>query len=169
MPTTAADIYLAQPDRAEIDDVLGQRLTTALGTLNEDGSIHLTYLMFLYEDGRFYLETASRTRKARNVAARRTASLLIHGSAANGRSLMVSCEGTARLIEVPDSHAVNHRIRAKYLLPDAVEGVDAAWGRFDDVSIEVTPQRWRSWTGDVLASTTEVALGRPYEEIWQPD
>ena len=169
MPTTADEIYRAHPDQSEIDDVLSQRLTTALGTLNEDGSIHLTYLLFLYENGRFYLETASSTRKARNVAARGVASLLIHGSAANGRSLMVSCEGTARLVEVPEAHAVNHRVRAKYLLPDAVEGIDATWGRFDDVSIEVTPSRWRSWTGDVLAATTEAALGRPYGEIWQPD
>jgi F420H(2)-dependent biliverdin reductase len=167
--TTAADIYLAHPDQAEIDDILGQRGVTALGTLNADGSIHLTYLLFLYEDGRFFLETASSTRKARNVAARGVASLLIQGTAATGRSLMVECEGVARIIALPDAHATNHRIRAKYLVPDAVDAVDAAWGRFDDVSIEVTPARWRSWTGDVLAATTESALGRSYGEIWQPD
>ena len=169
MPTTAADIYLAHPEQSEIDDVLGQRGVTALGTLNEDGSIHLTYLLFLYEDGRFYLETASTTRKARNVAARGVASLLIQGTASTGRSLMVECEGSARIVPVPEAHAVNHRIRAKYVLPDAVEALDSAWGRFDDVSIEVTPARWRSWTGDVLAATTAEALGRSYEGIWKPD
>src|SRR5262245_43767799 len=169
MPTTAADVYLRHPEQSEIDDVLAQRGVCALGTLNEDGSIHLTYLLFLYEEGRFFLETASSTRKARNVAARGAASLLIQGTAATGRSLMVECEGTARIIPDPDAHAVNHRVRSKYLLPDAVAGVDAAWGQFDDVAIEVTPDRWRSWTGDVLAATTASALGRPYEEIWQPD
>ena len=168
MPT-AAEIYRAHPTQAEIDDVLDQRLTTALGTLNEDGSVHLTYLLFLWENGRFFLETASSTRKARNIAARGQASLLIHGTAATGRSVMIECEGTARLIDLPEAHETNHRIRAKYVLPDAMELLDAAWGRFDDVSIEVTPVRWRSWTGAVLASATEAEMGRPYEGIWKPD
>ena len=63
--TTARDIYLAHPTQDEIDDVLGQRLVAALGSLNEDGSVHLAYLLFLYENGQFFLETASLTRKAR--------------------------------------------------------------------------------------------------------
>jgi hypothetical protein len=167
--TSAREIYTAHPTQAEIDDVLEQRLSAALGTLNADGSIHLTYLLFLYESGRFLLETASSTRKARNVAARGTASILVHGTASTGRSLMVEAEGTARLVERPGADAVNHRIRTKYVVPDAMDALDAAWSRFDDVSIEVTPARWRSWTGTVLAETTEASLGRSYEEIWKPD
>jgi hypothetical protein len=50
--------------------VLGHRQSAAAGTLNEDGSIHLAYVILLYEDGRLYLEAASVTRKARNAAAR---------------------------------------------------------------------------------------------------
>lgn len=167
--TTATQIYGAHPTQAEIDDVLGQRLTCALGTLNEDGTIHLTYLIFLFEDGRFLLETASSTRKARNVATRATASILVQGSASTGRSLMVEAEGSARIIAVPSAHETNHRIRAKYVVPDAVAELDAVWGRFDDVTIEITPARWRSWTGTVLAETTAAEMGRPYGEIWQPD
>jgi nitroimidazol reductase NimA-like FMN-containing flavoprotein (pyridoxamine 5'-phosphate oxidase superfamily) len=166
MPT-ADQIYQAHPTQAEIDDVLDQRLTGALGTLNDDGSIHLTYLLFLYEAGRFLLETASSTRKARNVAARGTASILIQGTASTGRSLMVEAEGTARLIAAPEAQEVNHRIRTKYIVPDAIEAIDTAWGRFDDVAIEITPIRWRSWTGSVLATTTEAELGRSYEGIWR--
>ena len=51
---------------------------------------------------------------------------------------MVEAEGTARLIELPDAHGTNHRIRAKYVVPDAVDA-RRAWGGFDDVAIEVTP------------------------------
>ncbi len=166
---TAAEIYRVHPTQAEIDDVLGQRLTCALASLNEDGSIHLAYLIFLFEAGRFLLETASATRKARNIAARSTASILVQGTAATGRSLMVEAEGEARIIGLPEAHTVNHLIRAKYVQPDAVEALDATWGRFDDVSIEVSPVRWRSWTGTVLAETTEAAMGRSYEGIWIPD
>jgi PPOX class probable F420-dependent enzyme len=167
--TTARQIYRAHPTEEEIADVLGQRLTCALGTLNDDGSIHLTYLLFLFEDERFLLETASTTRKARNVAARPTASILVQGRAASGRSLMVEAEGTARIALASEAHAIIHRIRAKYVVPDALQELDAVWGTFDDVSIEVTPTRWRSWTGTALAETTAAAMGRPYGEIWLDD
>jgi hypothetical protein len=166
---TAREIYHAHPAQDEIDDVLGQRLIAVLGTLNEDGSIHLTYLLFLFENGRFYLETSSVTRKARNVAARGTGSILIQGRASSGRNLMVEAEGDARLIGLPEAQDINHRIRAKYIVADAVDAIDEAWVRFDDVAIEVSATRWRSWTGDVLAASTEAALGRSYGEIWQPD
>ena len=166
---TAREIYHAHPTQDEIDDVLGQRLIAVLGTLNEDGSIHLTYLLFLFEDGRFYLETSSVTRKARNVAGRGIGSILVQGRASTGRNLMVEAEGAARIIDLPGAQDINHRIRAKYIVADAVDAIDEAWVRFDDVAIEVAPTRWRSWTGDVLATTTEEALGRSYGEIWQPD
>jgi hypothetical protein len=166
---TARDIYRAQPTQGEIDDVLAQRLSAALGTLNDDGSIHLTSLLFLFERDRFFLETSSVTRKARNIAARGIASVLVHGTAGTGRSLMIEAEGSARVIPLPDAQAINHRIREKYIVPDAVDAVDEAWVRFDDVTIEVVPQRWRSWTGTLLATTTEEAIGREYEGIWKPD
>lgn len=166
---TAREIYRAHPSQAEIDDVLTQRLSAALGTLNEDGSVHLAYVIFLFEDGKFYVETASLTRKARNIAARGRASILIDGRAATGRSVMVEAEGTARMVGLPEANEINHRIRQKYVVPDAVAPLDEAWSRFDDVSIELTPARWRSWTGSILAASTEASLGRPYGEIWRPD
>jgi PPOX class probable F420-dependent enzyme len=166
---TARQVYRVHPTRAEIDDVLGQRLTAVLGTLNDDGSIHLTYLLFLYEDGRFLFETSSETRKARNLAARGTASVIVQGRAATGRSLMVEAEGDAQLIHVPEAHAANHRLRSKYVRPDALDAVDDAWGPIDDVTIELTPRRWRSWTGTVLRDATEASTGRAYEALWQDD
>jgi nitroimidazol reductase NimA-like FMN-containing flavoprotein (pyridoxamine 5'-phosphate oxidase superfamily) len=169
MPTTADEVNRRRPEQSEIDDVLAGRGVAALGTLNDDGSIHLTYLLSLYEGGRFILETASSTRKARNVAARGAASLLIQGRASSGRSLMVSCEGSARIIPAPEAHEAKHRLRAKYLVEDAVEAVDEAWGSFDDVWIEVTPERWRSWTGDRFAESTVEATGLDYESIWKAE
>jgi PPOX class probable F420-dependent enzyme len=165
----ATTVYRAHPTQAEIDEVLGQRRSAALGTLNEDGSIHLTYVIFLHEDGRLYLETASVTRKARNVAARPQASMLIQGPASTGRSLMVAAEGSARVIEGAEAHAINHRLRAKYIRPGALDAIDRAWGRFDDVAIEITPRRWRSWTGELLHAETEKELDGSYDDAWLPD
>jgi hypothetical protein len=39
----ATTVYRAHPTQAEIDDVLALRGSAAVGTLNEDGSIHLAY------------------------------------------------------------------------------------------------------------------------------
>jgi len=89
----ATTVYRAHPTQEEIDDVLAQRLSAAVGTLNEDGSIHLAYVIFLFADGRLYFETSSVTRKARNAAARPQASMLIQGKASTGRGLMVAAEG----------------------------------------------------------------------------
>lgn len=165
----ARRVYRAHPTQSEIDDVLGQRLAAAIGTLNEDGSIHLTYVLFLFEDGRLYFETASVTRKARNSAARQQASILIGGRASTGRNLMVAAEGIARVIDGDEGAAINRRLRAKYIKPGALDAIDRAWGRLDDVAIEITPQRWRSWTNEALLEATERELATPYAEAWLPD
>jgi hypothetical protein len=164
----AAQIYRAGATDAEVDDLLGQRLVAAIGTLNEDGSIHLAYVIFVVEDGRLCFETASLTRKARNAAARGIATAMVHGRAeGSGRSLMVSLEGTARVLEGDEARAVNHRIRQKYLVDDAVDTVDRAWDQIDDVAIEITPVRRRTWVGDALHVATERATGLDYESLWR--
>ena len=162
----ATTVYRAHPTQDEIDDVLGQRLSAAVGTLNEDGSIHLTYVIFLRENGRLYFETASVTRKARNVVARARATMMVQGSASTGRSLMVAAEGIARVIHGSEARGINHRLRAKYIKPGALDAIDRAWGRLDDVAIEITPRRWRSWTGEVLHEETQKELDSSYDDAW---
>ncbi len=80
---------------------------------------------------------------------------------------MVEAEGAATLIHLPMAHEMNHRIRANYVVDDAIDDLDRVWGRFDDVSIELGPVRWRSWSGSALATVTEAESGRPYEAIWR--
>lgn len=165
----AKDVYRTRPTADEIADVLELREIATLGTLNEDGSIHLTYVIFLHEAGRMYLETSSVTRKARNALRRGHASLLVQGRASTGRSLMVAAEGTARVIDGDDAHAINHRIRAKYVKPEALDGIDRAYGRFDDVAIEITPTRWRSWTNELLRQEAQKEIAGDYGDVWLPD
>jgi nitroimidazol reductase NimA-like FMN-containing flavoprotein (pyridoxamine 5'-phosphate oxidase superfamily) len=162
----ARAIYRHRPTQPEIDDVLGQRLVAALGTVNDDGSVHLSYVIFLFADSRFYVETSSVTRKARNAAARQHASILIQGVGSEGRNLMVSAEGSARLLHADDAQETNRRIRAKYIRPEALDALDRAWGPIDDVSIEITPARWRSWTGTLLHAAAIEHLSTPYEDAW---
>ena len=167
---TAKDIYRAGATQEEIDDLLTKRLTATIGTLNEDGSIHLAYVIFLYEEGRFYCETASLTRKARNVKTRPTASFIVQGQASSGRRIMAEDEGSARLIEGDEAQRVNRRLRAKYITDIALDRVDDAWNELDDVAIEITPgPRWRSWCGDMFTEQTAEALGGSMKDVWRPD
>jgi PPOX class probable F420-dependent enzyme len=139
---------LALPDDA-VRAFLARRLVATLGTTNRDGSIHLTPIWYLYEDGRLYLPTGSRSRKARNVVARPRVTVLVdqrHGE----RHAWASAEGDAHLIAGADARRVNGRVRDRYLTAAG----EATYGRlidaYDDVTIVVTPTRWRSWTPGAL-------------------
>ena len=52
------------------------RFIVSLATLNSDGSIHITAVWFLFQDGSFFVPTSSKSRKARNVLERPQASLM---------------------------------------------------------------------------------------------
>ncbi len=162
----AADVYLAKPPPDAIDAQLALPINATVGTLNPDGSIHLAFVLFLWEKGRFYFETASMTRKAKNVAARPTASFAIEG-----KGFMAMAEGVGRIVEADEAAALNHRLREKYLTAEAVDTVGAAWGTVDDVAVEITPTRWRSWSNEGLRELSMAAAeDLPPEQWWvEPD
>ena len=58
-------------------DLLRGRYIATLGTENTDGTIHLTAVWYLFENGCLFIATSSKTRKARNVVARPKASLMV--------------------------------------------------------------------------------------------
>jgi nitroimidazol reductase NimA-like FMN-containing flavoprotein (pyridoxamine 5'-phosphate oxidase superfamily) len=165
----AKQIYRTRPTSDEIDDVLALRETATVGTVNDDGSVHLAFVIFLHREGRLYFETSSVTRKARNIEQRQRVTMIVQGRATSGRGLMVSAEGTGRILSGDDARQVNHQIRAKYVHPDALDEIDSAWNRFDDIAVEVTPVTWRSWTGSTLHDETQKALSMPYDDIWLLD
>ena len=69
MPTQTLDPTLAE--------LLQGRYIATLATENADGTIHLTAVWYLFEDGDLFIATSSKSRKARNVAARAKASLMV--------------------------------------------------------------------------------------------
>ncbi|MGE5829248.1 MAG: pyridoxamine 5'-phosphate oxidase family protein [Micromonosporaceae bacterium] len=168
-PDDITRAHRAQPSAEEIAQVLAQRSTATVGTLNPDGSIHLAYVAFLYQDGRFYFDTASVTRKARNARKRPRASVLVQGRATTGRHLMVCAEGSARILRGAEATAVNHRVRGKYAKPDLLPGLNLVWDSLDDIAVEITPATWRSWTSAPLREITSDALGVTYRDIWLPE
>ena len=69
MPTQSLD--------PTFQELLRGRYIAALGTENADGTIHLTAVWYLFEDGNLFIATSSKSRKARNIAARAKASLMV--------------------------------------------------------------------------------------------
>jgi len=74
------------------EEFLTGRFIASLGTENEGGSIHLTAVWYLFDAGCFYVATSSRSRKARNIAARPKASLMVDiRKPASERGLVAVC------------------------------------------------------------------------------
>jgi hypothetical protein len=116
----ASDIYLAKAAPEKIEQHLKRPINATIGTFNADGPIHLAFVLFLWEGSKLYFETASMMTKARNVAARSTASFAIEGE-----RFLVMAEGVGRIIDGDTAYAINHRPRQEYLARAAVDTVAA--------------------------------------------
>src|SRR5439155_22824268 len=69
MPTQTLDPTL--------QEFLRGRYIATLGTESADGTIHLTAVWYLFEDGYLFVATSSKSRKVRNMAARPKASVRV--------------------------------------------------------------------------------------------
>src|SRR5271155_4528958 len=69
MPTQTLD--------AKLQKLLRGRSVATLATENADGSMRLTAVRYLFEDGALFVATSTKTRKYRNVVARPKASLMV--------------------------------------------------------------------------------------------
>jgi PPOX class probable F420-dependent enzyme len=122
-----------------------------LGTENENGSIHLTAVWYLFEDGHLFVATSSKSRKARNIAARPKASLMLDVRRP-GAERGVNAAGTAELISGDRSREINHRIHSRYISAAAISDphVGPVFASFDDVTIRISPVSWTAWNMAVL-------------------
>jgi PPOX class probable F420-dependent enzyme len=130
--------------------LLGRYVAT-LGTQNADGSIHLTAVWYLFESGNPHIATSSRTQKARNVAARPKASLMVD-SRKPGTERGVTAAGRVEMISGDQSQEINRRIHSRYLSAAAMADphIGPVFASFDDVTIQLTPESWITWDMAVL-------------------
>lgn len=123
--------------------VLEQRSVT-LGTINSDGSPHMTLLLFSLDDSdRMYLPTPRPTRKVKNVLAWPTRTALV--AIDNG---WVSCTGDARLIEGSEAAEINQGVRDRLFTEAGLATMGRLLEAHEDTTIEITPTKWLSWTSD---------------------
>jgi len=133
------------------EEILTGRLIASLGTENEDGSIHLTAVWYLFEGGCLYVATSSRSRKARNVLSRPKASLMVDTrTPASERGLVGVC--TAEVIRGESSKQINARIHRRYMSEAAMADPRAGgtMAAMDDITLKLTPTGWYTWDMRVL-------------------
>ena len=130
----------------KIRDLLQRRHIACLATENEDSSIHLSAVWFLFEDGFLYIATNSRSRKARNVLARPKASVMVD-SRNTGRESGVTISGDAQIITGESARNLRLRIHSRYLSQAAIADprVGGVFAVSEDVIIRLTPKTWAWW------------------------
>jgi len=130
----------------KLREFLQGRYIASLATENDDGSIHLAAVWYLFDAGAFFVATTSSTRKARNVLARPRASLMVDTRTTElQKGVAATC--TVEVIRGEESRAINHRIHSRYLSAAALADpqVGPAFGQMDDMTLRLVPQRWTSW------------------------
>ena len=127
-------------------DLLRGRHIATFGIENEDGTIHLTAVWYLFEEDALWVATSSKTRKARNVMARPKASLMIDVRIP-GKERGVTAAGGVEVVLGDESQRINQRIHSRYLSAEAMSdpGIGPVFAAFDDVTIRLTPVSWMSW------------------------
>jgi len=143
MPTQTLDPAL--------QEMLRGRHIATLRTENADGTIHLTAVWYLFEDGCLYVATSSKTRKARNLAAQPKASLMVDvRRPATERG--VTASGNVDLISGDRSRQINRRIHSRYMSAAAMSDphIEPVFAAFDDVTVRISPVSWISWDMGVL-------------------
>ena len=140
-------------------ELLERRHIATLGTENADGTIHLTAVWYLFENGCFYVATSSKTRKARNVVARPKASLMVDARR-SGTERGVTAAGSVELISGHEAHELNRRVHSRYLSAAAMSDpqIGPVFAAFDDVTIRIMPASWITW--DMAALDVQAFGGR---------
>jgi len=125
---------------------------TILGTENEDGSVHLTVVSYLFDKDRVYIEPSAASRKAQNVRARPRATILIQDHRAEGTAWVLG-SGPAELLVGEPAQQVNRLIRDRFLTERGEQQVGKVMSIYDDVTIAVIPEKWMAWDMNALYAT----------------
>lgn len=101
---------------------------------------------YLYQDGYFFVATSSRSRKARNLAERPTATLMVEARKP-GSERGVTATGPVEFISAKKVRELNLRIHSRYMSDAALADpqVGGVFARFDDMALKLRPRVWTWW------------------------
>ena len=130
-----------------IREFLNGRHYATLATHNEDGSIHLTPVWYLFENERFYISSGAYARKFKNILVRPGISIMVDSRGVQGDEQWVSVSGNAEVIYGEESQELHLRILKRYLTQEALEDelVGAVFTAAAEATISLKPDTSQSW------------------------
>lgn len=136
---------------------LGRQGNAILGTINDDGSPHLTELLFLLDDDdRILLPTPQNTRKVKNLRVRPVATVFF-----NDQPGWTSAIGDVEIWTGEQARDANRRNRERLLTDAGHETIGRLLAEHEDTTLVVTPSRWLSWSPAELTPEIRALGGDP--------
>lgn len=134
-------------ESAEIDNLLSMTLIANLGTIDDDGSIHLIPMWFLRIGNDICIPTSHHTHKYRNLRARPRASVMIDMSQQGLNLKGVLIRGKVELVDGEEGRRINRLIHLKYIMPEALSdaNVSSYLSKGDDVTVKIHMDHIVSW------------------------
>ena len=145
MATTVLNNYPQMPplSEEEITIFLDQPLIAKLGTLNEDGTIHIVPAVFKYENGDFLMGAQRANRRIKNIERDSKITLLIDDPIFPFKAVLIY--GEARLDYenvLQERIAILEKYNPREQAVQMAEGLCARW---ESVIIRITPDRMVSF------------------------
>jgi general stress protein 26 len=132
-------------DQAVRERFLRGRFIATLATEEADGSSYLTAIWYRFDDGTFFFPTPRTSRKARNVAARGRAAVMVD-SRRDGDFAGLGAAGSADLVTGEEALRLNEAVHERYLTPAGLRDPELrAIAVGDDATIRLRPARWHTW------------------------
>jgi len=150
MTSHSSDVSTEKPPvlgSDEIDKILSMTLIANLGTIDNDGSIHLVPMWFLRVGNDICIPTSRHTHKYRNLLARPRASVMIDISLTGLNLKGVLVRGKVELINGEEAQKINRLIQLKYIMQEALNdaSVSSYLTKGDDIAIKVHMDHVISW------------------------
>ena len=132
-------------------DILNGRHYGTLSTLNDDESVHMTPVWYLFDNELLFVQSSSTSRKIKNLAIRPMVSLMVDVRTL-GAEEWVSASGTAKIVSGDESQRINAKILQRYLTNEALgdSRIGPVFAAGDDNTIVITPKMWRAWDSKSL-------------------
>lgn len=145
--TTTMTTKPAVLSSVEIDKLLSMTIIANLGTIDDDGSIHLLPMWFKRIGNEICIPTSHHTHKYRNLRARPRATVMIDVSKAGLNLKGVLIRGKVKLIEGKEAQQINRSIHLKDVTSDALNDPKVAsyLSKGDDITIKISMDHLISW------------------------
>lgn len=145
MPINVLNNYPQMPPltEQEITTFLSQPLIAKLGTLNEDGTIHIVPVVFKYEKTEFIIGAQSANRRIRNIERDSKVTLLIDDPTFPFKAVLVYGEAVLDYEDVLQKRiAILEKYNPREQAVHMAEGLCARW---ESVIIRIRPDRMVSF------------------------